>query len=261
VSNRFAGTSAIVTGAASGLGEATARHLAQQGVAVVVVDRDVDRGGIVADEIGGAFAQADVTNPEQVIAAIEAAVATAPLRAVVNCAGILGQSRTIGRDGEFASAHDLELFRRIIDVNLVGTFNVARLAATAMSRNEPFDEGGERGVIVNTTSIAAFDGQIGQIAYSASKAGIAGATLPLARDLAVVGVRVNAIAPGLIETPIYGSGPEAEDFKAKLARDVLFPKRLGTPAEFASMAWELINNGYVNGEVIRVDAGIRLPPK
>jgi NAD(P)-dependent dehydrogenase (short-subunit alcohol dehydrogenase family) len=256
----YTNASALVTGGASGLGEATARLLSRRGVHVVVVDRDEDRGPKVAAEIGGEFARTDVTDPDQVVAAIEVAETLGPLRIAVNCAGVPSLGRTIGRDGEYASAHDLEMFRRVVDVNLVGTFNITRLAATAIGRHEP-DEDGARGAIVNTTSIAAFDGQVGQIAYTASKAGIVGMTLNLARDLSVVGIRVNTIAPGLIDTPIYGSRPNAEEFKAHLAKDVVFPKRLGRPDEYARMAWELIENPYVNGEVVRLDGAIRLPPK
>ena len=256
----YANASAIVTGGASGLGEATARLLSQHGVYVVVVDRDDARGPKVAAEIGGYFAQTDVTDADQVIAAIGHAEERSPLRIAVNCAGVPSLGRTVGRDGEYGSAHDLAMFRRVVDINLTGTFNVTRLAATAMSRHDP-DEEGARGAIVNTTSIAAFDGQVGQIAYTASKAGIVGMTLNLARDLAVIGVRVNAIAPGLIETPIYGSGPEADAMKAHLVKDAVFPKRLGRAAEYARMAWELIENPYVNGEVVRLDGAIRLPPK
>lgn len=256
----YTSASALVTGGASGLGEATARLLSRRGVHVVVVDRDEERGPKVAAEIGGEFARTDVTDPGQVVAAIDMAETIGPLRIAVNCAGVPSLSRTIGRDGEYASAHDLEMFRRVVDVNLVGTFNVTRLAATAIARHEP-DEDGARGAIVNTTSIAAFDGQVGQIAYTASKAGIVGMTLNLARDLSAAGIRVNTIAPGLIDTPIYGSSPEAEEFKARLARDVVFPKRLGRPDEYARMAWELIENPYVNGEVVRLDGAIRLPPK
>lgn len=260
----LSGSSALVTGGASGLGEATARLLAANGLHVVVADLDTERGAKVAAEIGGTFAATNVTDTEQVIAAVEAAAAAGPLRIAVNCAGIPSAQRTIGRDGDYGSAHDLAAFRKVVEVNLIGTFNVVRLAATAMSRNEP-DEDGARGAVVNTASVAAFEGQIGQVAYSASKGGIVGLTLPLARDLAVIGVRVNTIAPGLIDTPIYdsipGSGDHAEEFKAHLARDVVFPKRLGRPAEFARLAWELATNPYLNGETVRLDAGVRLPPK
>ncbi|SOD71815.1 NAD(P)-dependent dehydrogenase (short-subunit alcohol dehydrogenase family) [Jatrophihabitans sp. GAS493] len=257
---QLAGSSAIVTGGGSGLGEATCRILAGNGLQVTVLDLDVKGGTRVAGEIGGQFVAADVTSPEQVIDAVDAAVERAPLRVVVNCAGVPSLARTVGRDGNYASAHDLDAFRRVVEINLIGTFNVVRLAATAMSHNEP-NADGERGVVINTTSVAAFEGQVGQVAYSASKGGIVGLTLPLARDLAVVGVRVNTIAPGLIETPIYGSGAEAEAFKSGLAKDVVFPKRLGRPEEFGRLAWEMISNGYLNGEVIRLDAGVRLPPK
>ncbi len=253
-------TSAVVTGGASGLGEATARALAARGVAVVVADLNDGAGEALASEIGGAFAHCDVTDPDQVIAAIEAGRARGPLRSVVNCAGIGWATRTIGKDGEYASAHDLDLYRKVIEVNLVGTFNVCRLAATAMSHNEPDADGG-RGAIVNTASVAAEDGQIGQVAYSSSKGGVVGLTLPLARDLAVVGIRVNTILPGLIDTPIYGSGPASEEFKARLGTGVLFPKRLGHSEEFASLAVELLANSYMNAESIRLDAGIRMQPK
>lgn len=250
----------MVTGGASGLGEATARLLAGNGMHVVLVDLDTSCGPALGREIGATFVAADVRETDQVLEAIETACGQGPLRVAVNCAGVPSLSRTVGRDGTYASAHDLDVFRRVVEVNLVGTFNVGRIAATAMSHNDP-DEEGERGVIVNTTSIAAFEGQVGQVAYSASKAGIVGLTLPLARDLAVIGVRVNTIAPGLINTPIYGTGPEAEAFKARLAQDVVFPQRLGRPAEYASLAWELIRNHYMNGEVVRLDAGVRLRAK
>jgi NAD(P)-dependent dehydrogenase (short-subunit alcohol dehydrogenase family) len=253
-------TSAIVTGGASGLGEATVRALSERGARVVVLDMADERGGALAEEVGGIFAHADVTDTAEVIAAVGAAEELGPLRSVVNCAGIGWATRTIGRDGAYESAHDLEVYKKVISVNLVGTFNVTRLAATAMSRTEPLDDG-ERGAIVNVASLAAFDGQIGQAAYSSSKGGVVGMTLPVARDLAVVGIRVNTIAPGLIDTPIYGFGGNAEEFKAKLKRDVLFPDRLGRPAEFAALAVELITNSYMNAEVIRIDGGARLQPK
>ena len=254
------GTSAVVTGGASGLGEATVRALAGRGAAVVVLDMADERGEALAKEVGGLFAHADVTDTAAVVAALDAASELGPLRACVNCAGIGWAARTIGRDGTYESAHDLDVYRKVIEVNLVGTFNVCRLAATAMSRTEPLADG-ERGAIVNVASLAAFDGQIGQAAYSSSKGGVVGLTLPLARDLAVVGVRVNTIAPGLIDTPIYGYGGNAEELKAKLKRDVLFPDRLGRPEEFASLAVELVTNSYMNAEVVRIDGGARLQPK
>ncbi|QKT08679.1 SDR family NAD(P)-dependent oxidoreductase [Gordonia sp. X0973] len=254
------GASAIVTGGASGIGAASARRLAAQGAKVIIADLKAEDGEKIAEEIGGKFVAVDVTNTEQIEAAVNAATELGPLRAVVNSAGIGWAQRTVGKDGEFASAHNLDLYKKVIAINLVGTFDVVRLAATAMSRNEP-NENGERGAIVNLASVAAFDGQIGQAAYSSSKGGVVGMTLPVARDLSAIGVRVNCIAPGLIDTPIYGEGPESEAFKAKLGESVLFPKRLGVPDELASMVEELITNSYMNAEVIRVDGGIRMPPK
>ncbi|MGP0031082.1 MAG: SDR family NAD(P)-dependent oxidoreductase [Acidimicrobiales bacterium] len=254
------GTSAVVTGGASGLGAATSRLLAERGVRVVVADLKEDEGSVLAKEIGGLFAPTDVTDTAPVIAAVEAAAEMAPLWSLVNCAGIGWATRTIGKDGDFASAHDLDLYRRVLEINLVGTFNCIRLAATVMSRNEP-DADGARGAIVNTASVAAEDGQIGQAAYSSSKGGIVGLTLPVARDLAVVGIRVNTILPGLIDTPIYGQGEGSEAFKAKLAQDVLFPRRLGQAGEFASLAVEMLANSYMNAESVRLDAGIRMQPK
>jgi NAD(P)-dependent dehydrogenase (short-subunit alcohol dehydrogenase family) len=253
-------TSAIVTGGASGLGEATARLLSTRGVKVVVADLNDERGAEVAAEIGGAYAHCDVTNTEQVIAAIEAAKAMAPLWSAVNCAGIGWATRTIGKDGEYSSAHDLDIYKKVIEINLVGTFNVCRLAATAMSHNTP-DVDNMRGAIVNTASVAAEDGQIGQVAYSSSKGGVVGLTLPLARDIAPIGVRANCILPGLIDTPIYGSGAASDEFKARLGQGVLFPKRLGYSEEFASLCVELLSNSYMNAESIRIDAGIRMQPK
>jgi NAD(P)-dependent dehydrogenase (short-subunit alcohol dehydrogenase family) len=254
------GTSAIVTGGASGLGEATSRLLTQRGVKVVVADLQADKGEGLAKELGGTFAHTDVANTDQVIAAVEAAKELGPLWSLVNCAGTGWAARTIGKDGQYSSAHDLDLYKKVLEINLVGTFNCIRLAATVMSQNEP-DEDGCRGAIVNTASVAAEDGQIGQAAYSASKGGIVGMTLPVARDLAAVGVRVNTILPGLIDTPIYGSGEGADQFKERLAVAVLFPKRLGYAGEFASMAVELLANSYMNAESIRLDAGIRMQPK
>jgi NAD(P)-dependent dehydrogenase (short-subunit alcohol dehydrogenase family) len=253
------GISAIVTGGASGLGEATARLLAERGAKVVVADMNAEKGEAVADDIKGAFVSVDVTNTDQVIAATEAAKDLGPLRALVNCAGGWA-TRTIGKDGEYSSAHDLDVFRKVIEINLVGTFNCIRIAATAMSQEEALDDN-EHGAIVNTASLAAFDGQIGQASYSASKGGVVGMTLPIARDLSAVGVRVNTIAPGLIDTPIYGAGEASEQFKDKLKKDVLFPKRLGYGTEFASLAVELLSNSYLNAETIRIDGGARLQPK
>ncbi len=256
----LSGTAAIVTGGASGLGAATSRLLSERGVRVVVADLQEEKGTALAKEIGGVFAPTDVTNEDDVTAAVGAATEMGPLKSLVNCAGIGWAMRTIGRDGEFASAHDLGAYRRVIEINLIGTFNCIRLAATKMSLNEP-DDDGCRGAIVNTASVAAEDGQIGQAAYSSSKGGLVGLTLPVARDLAVVGIRVNTILPGLIDTPIYGEGEGSEAFKAKLARDVLFPQRLGHAPEFASLAVELLANSYMNAETIRIDAGARLQPK
>jgi NAD(P)-dependent dehydrogenase (short-subunit alcohol dehydrogenase family) len=253
-------TSAVVTGGASGLGEATARALAQRGVKVVVADLNDDAGSVIAKELSGTYVHCDVTNTENVISAIEAAKAMAPLWSAVSCAGIGWATRTIGKDGEYASAHDLDLYRKVIEINLIGTFNVCRLASTAMSHNSP-DADGMRGALVNTASVAAEDGQIGQVAYSSSKGGVVGLTLPLARDIAPIGVRANCILPGLIDTPIYGSGPQSDEFKARLGAGVLFPKRLGYAEEFASLVLELLSNSYMNAESIRIDAGIRMQPK
>lgn len=254
-------TSSIVTGGASGLGEASARALAARGAKVVILDLQDDKGKAVAESIGGEYVRADVSEPEQVIAAVEAAEKLGPLRSLVAAAGVGWASRTVGKDGEFSSAHDLDLYAKVIKINLIGTFNCIRLAATAMGRTEPVDADGSRGAIVTLASVAAFDGQIGQAAYSSSKGGIVGMTLPIARDLAAIGVRVNCVAPGLIDTPIYGEGEASEAFKDKLKRDVLFPKRLGTSDELASMVLELLTNSYANGEVVRVDGGARLQPK
>jgi NAD(P)-dependent dehydrogenase (short-subunit alcohol dehydrogenase family) len=251
------GASAVVTGGASGLGAATARLLAERGAKVAVVDLNEHLGGSVAAEIRGWFAKADVADERQVQAAIDAASQMGPLRVLVNCAGIGNAGRTVDRNG---SPFDLKTFELVVRVNLIGSFNCLRLAAAAMSRTEPL-AGGERGAIVNTSSVAAFDGQIGQVAYSASKGGVVGMTLPVARDLAAIGVRVNTIAPGLIDTPIYGEGAASEAFKENLGRNVLFPRRLGTSEEFASLVLEVVTNSYINGETIRIDGGIRMPPK
>jgi len=253
-------TSAIVTGGASGLGEATVRALAAQGARVVVADlgHQAERGEALAKEIGGLFAVADVTDTEQVIAAVEAAKELGPLRSVVNSAGIGWASRTIGRDGSYESAHDLEAFRKVIEINLVGSFNVTRLAATAISQTDPVDDDGSRGAVVNTASVAAYEGQIGQASYTASKAGLVGLTLVIARDLAAVGIRANTIVPGFFDTPIYGGN---QGLKDALTTQTLFPKRMGLPSEYASLAVELIRNTYINGESIRIDSGSRMQPK
>jgi NAD(P)-dependent dehydrogenase (short-subunit alcohol dehydrogenase family) len=256
----FSGNSALVTGAASGIGAAVARQLAAAGAKVVVADLQADKGEALAQEIGGVFVSVDVTDTAQIENAVREAAALGPLRVLVNSAGIGWAQRTIGRDGEFASAHDLDAYKKVIAINLIGTFDAVRLAASEMSRLEPTADG-ERGAIVNIASVAAFDGQIGQAAYSSSKGGIVGMTLPVARDLSAAGIRLNTVAPGLIDTPIYGFGGDAEGFKAKLGESVLFPKRLGQPDELASMVLECLRNTYMNGEVVRVDGGIRMPPK
>jgi NAD(P)-dependent dehydrogenase (short-subunit alcohol dehydrogenase family) len=255
------GTSAIVTGGASGLGEATARVLAAAGAHVVVADLNEEAGKQVAAEIGGQFAKTNVTDEQDVLAALAAAEGSGrPLRAAVNCAGIGFAARTVGRDG---SPHDLASFGRVIAINLTGTFNVLRLAASAMSKTDPVDADGQRGVIVNTSSVAGIEGQTGQIAYSASKGGIIGMTVPAARDLSVIGVRVNTICPGVIFTPIYKSiaGQDADEFLARLAAPVVFPKRLGRADEFGHLVRSLIENDYMNAEVVRFDGGIRFQPK
>ncbi|MBX6767752.1 MAG: SDR family oxidoreductase [Actinomadura rubrobrunea] len=253
------GVSAVVSGGASGLGAATARELAANGVKVVIADLQEDKGKPLAEEIGAVFVKTDVTDEAQVQAAVQAAVDSgAPLRVIVNSAGIGWAARTVARDG---SPHDLGAFETVIRVNLIGTFNLMRLGAAAIAKTDPVDEDGQRGVVINTASIAALEGQTGQVAYSASKGGIVGMTLPAARDLSAIGVRVNTICPGIIDTPIYGTGEAAEAFKAKLYAPVPFPKRMGRPAEFAHLVKALIENDYMNGEVIRFDGAIRFQPK
>jgi NAD(P)-dependent dehydrogenase (short-subunit alcohol dehydrogenase family) len=254
------GASAIVTGGASGIGAATARILAAKGAKVVIADLQADKGEALATEIGGAFCKVDVTKTEDIMNAIEMAKDMGPLRVLVNSAGIGWAQRTVGKDGSYDSAANLDAYKKVIAINLVGTFDCIRLAATAMSVTEPLNDG-ERGAIVNIASVAAFDGQIGQAAYSSSKGGVVGMTLPIARDLAAVGVRVNTVAPGLINTPIYGEGEGSEQFKEKLQTGVLFPNRLGYGTELASMVVECVTNSYMNAETIRVDGGIRMPPK
>jgi NAD(P)-dependent dehydrogenase (short-subunit alcohol dehydrogenase family) len=251
----IAGAAALITGGASGLGAATAHRLAAAGMAVVVADLQDEAGDALAAEIGGAYVHADVTDATEVEAAVGAAAAMGPLRALVNCAGIGVAARTLDRQGE---PHDLGRFERVIGINLVGTFNTIRLAAVEMARVEPLDSG-ERGAIVNTASVAAFDGQIGQAAYSASKGGIVGMTLPVARDLASIGVRVNTIAPGIMDTPMLAGLPEAA--RESLGQQVLNPRRLGTPDEYAGLAYFLITHSYMNAATIRMDGGIRMAPK
>ena len=248
---------ALVTGAGSGLGRAAATLLADRGWYVVVADF-AGSGASVAEELKGTFARTDVTDPDLMRAAVDAACEHGELRGVVHCAGSGSSRRTIGRDGEYASAHPLDEFARVVSLNVVGTFNCVRLAATAMSRNAP-DADGCRGAIVTTASVAAFDGQIGQAAYAAGKAGIVGMTLPLARDLSAAGIRINTIAPGTFETPPMLAVPA--ELRASLAASVPFPKRLGNPAEFASLALEMLTNPYLNGETVRLDGAIRMAPK
>ncbi|MHA7838071.1 MAG: SDR family NAD(P)-dependent oxidoreductase [bacterium] len=252
------GNSAIVTGGASGIGLASARRLAALGAHVVIVDMNEEKGRAAATDLKGRFVKADVSDEAQVQSAVDAASELGPLRALLNAAGIGSAMRTVDREG---NPFKLDVFEFVLRVNLIGSFNCIRLAAAAMARTEPVDADGERGAIVNLASVAAFDGQIGQAAYSASKGGVVGMTLPIARDLSSIGVRVNTIAPGLIDTPIYGEGEGSEKFKAHLGQSVLFPKRLGVADEIASMVVELLTNSYMNAEVIRVDGGIRMPPK
>src|SRR3954466_15246937 len=249
---------ALVTGGASGLGEATVRRLTARGAVVTIVDRDEDKGQALAKELGRntQFAPADVTDEEQMKAAFDHAADAAPLRIVVNCAGLGWAGRVINRDN---SPHDLGPFQFVINVNLIGTFNGMRLGASAIAKTEPVDDDGARGVIVNTASVAAFDGQIGQLAYSASKGGIVAMTLPAARDLAPVGIRLNTIAPGIFETPLLGG--LSEETRASLAASIPHPQRLGRPDEYAALAAHIIENGMLNGEVIRLDGALRMPPR
>lgn len=245
----------LVSGGGSGLGAATVRALASAGANVVIADINKDTGEALAAETGGRFIQTNVTDEAAVQAAVDLAVAEfGALNGAINCAGIGVAEKTVGKDGP----HSLASFKKVIEVNLIGTFNVIRLAAARMSGQEPND-GGERGVIINTASIAAFDGQIGQAAYSASKGGIVGMTLPIARDLARTGIRVVTIAPGLFDTPLLAGLPE--DVKKVLGAQVPFPSRLGDPSEYAALACHIIENAMLNGEVIRLDGALRMPPK
>ena len=248
---------ALVTGGASGLGNAVVRRVVGDGGKAVIVDRDAERGAATAKELGNAvrFVETDVTDPEQVAAAVDAASALGRLNVAVSCAGVGWAARTVNREGV---PHDLELFRTVIAVNLVGTFNVLRLAASAMMKNEP-DAGGQRGLIVNTASVAAYDGQIGQVAYSASKGGVVAMTLPAARDLSRAGIRVMTIAPGTFDTPMLASLPE--EARTALAAAIPNPSRLGDPAEYAALVAAIVENDYLNGEVIRLDGALRMAPK
>jgi len=246
-------TSAIVTGGASGLGGATAAALASGGARVFAID--LPSAIEQAPEVAGiTYVAADVTDPEQVQAAVDAAAGEGPLRTVVNCAGIGPSARILSKKG----AHDLALFRKVIEVNLIGTFNVVTLAAQAIAKTEA-DEHGQRGVVINTASIAAFDGQIGQVAYAASKGGVVGLNLPAARDLASSGIRVLTIAPGIIDTPMLAT--VSEEFRQALADGIPFPKRLGRAEEYANLALSIIAQDYLNGEVIRLDGALRMAPR
>ena len=244
----------IVTGGASGLGEGTARMLAAHGGKVVVADLQVDRGEAVAKEIGGVFVKCDVSQEADGQAVVARAVSMGKLMGLVNCAGIAPAAKTVGKDG----AHGLALFSKVITVNLIGSFNMIRLAAEAMSKNAP-ESTGERGVLISTASVAAYDGQIGQAAYSASKGGVVGMTLPIARDLARNGIRNMTIAPGIFGTPMLFSMPQ--DVQDALAAGVPFPSRLGRPEDYAKLVHQIIINDMLNGEVIRLDGAIRLAPK
>lgn len=248
-------TSALVTGGASGLGLATARRLAAAGAHVVIVDLPGSAGADAAAELGGSFASADVTDPAQVAAAVALAGTHGPLRVVVNCAGIAPPAKVLDREG---AATDLAHFERIIRVNLIGTYNVIAQASAAIAVTSP-TASGDRGVVVNTASVAAFDGQIGQPAYSASKGGVHAMTLPIARELARYGIRVCTIAPGIMETPMLAGLPEAA--QASLGEQVPYPQRLGRPDEYANLVMHIVDNGYLNGETIRLDGAIRMAPK
>ena len=250
----IAGKVFIVTGGASGLGEGTARMLAAKGGKVVIADMQDDKGRAVAQEIGGAFVHCDVSNETDAQAVVDQATTLGKLMGLVNCAGIAPAEKTVGKNG----AHALSVFSKTITVNLIGSFNMMRLAAQAMSANAPLSTG-ERGVLINTASVAAFDGQIGQAAYAASKAGVAGMTLPIARDLARNGIRCVTIAPGIFGTPmVFGMPQEVQD---SLAASIPFPSRLGRPEDYAKLVNSIIINEMINGETIRLDGAIRMPPK
>ena len=244
----------IVTGGASGLGEGTARALAGRGAHVVIADMQVEKGEAVAKELGGSFVKCDVTSESDGQAVVAKAVSAGKLMGLVNCAGIAPAEKTVGKNG----AHSLTLFSKVVQVNLIGSFNMIRLTAEAMAKNDP-ESTGERGVMISTASVAAYDGQIGQAAYAASKGGIVGMTLPIARDLARNGIRNMTIAPGIFGTPmLFGMPKEVQD---ALAAGVPFPSRLGTPEDYAKLACHIFENDMLNGEVIRLDGAIRLAPK
>jgi NAD(P)-dependent dehydrogenase (short-subunit alcohol dehydrogenase family) len=247
----------LITGGSSGLGAACARHIAGLGGQVVIADLNADAGAAITAELGDAavFSKCNVSSPDDVQGTIDLGLQRfGALHGAICCAGILGAARVVGKEG----AHDLELFKRVIDVNLIGTFNVARLAAAAMLKHQP-NEQGERGVLVFTSSVAAFEGQIGQASYSASKGGVASMTLPMARELGKHGIRVVSIAPGVINTPMMQNSPEA--VRTSLESQVPFPPRLGEPAEFAALVGHIFENPYLNGSVIRLDGAIRMGPK
>jgi len=251
---QISGQGALVTGGASGLGLATARRLVAAGAHVTIIDLASSKGAEIADELGGLFVAADVTDADEVQAAVAAAQSAAPLRVVVNCAGIAPPAKVLDREGNPAVLAD---FERVIRINLVGTFNVISQASAVIAKNELHDE--ERGVIVNTASVAAFDGQIGQPAYSASKGGVHAMTLPVARELARYGIRVCTIAPGIMETPMLMGLPQAA--QDSLGQQVPFPSRLGRPDEYAALVQQIVENGYLNGETIRLDGAIRMAPR
>ncbi len=250
---------AVVTGAASGLGRAAAEKLVNGGAKVVIVDMNAEAGAKALEELGAAnasFVQLDVSSGSDVEAAFEKILADlGRVDICVNCAGIGIAAKTLDRDG---NPHDLDLYRKVIEVNLIGTFNVSRCAAAAMARNEP-DQKAERGVIINTASIAAFDGQMGQVAYSATKGGIVGMTLPMARDLSSVGIRCNTIAPGVMATPLLLSAPQ--QVQDGIVSGIPFPKRLGEPSEFGQLVVHMVENSYLNGETVRLDGAVRMQPR
>jgi NAD(P)-dependent dehydrogenase (short-subunit alcohol dehydrogenase family) len=253
---KIQGQAALVTGGASGLGEATARELARLGAKVAVLDRNEARAKLVAAEIGGIACACDICDAESVTAALaQAAAAHGPARLLMNVAGIGTAKRIVQRDG---SAAPLDDFVRVVNVNLIGAYNITRLFAAQAVKLDPLEDG-ERGVILFTASVAAFDGQVGQQAYSASKGGLVGMTLPMARDLAQYGIRVCTIAPGLFKTPLMSELPE--EVQASLANSIPFPKRLGKPEEFAELAAQIVTNGHLNGEVIRLDGALRMAPR